>query len=64
MSQADVSLHSGSPPTAHLLQAGAVHLIGADVDEALQLVLGLVCGLQQDRGAVHVDVLEGGRGLE
>lgn len=64
-SKSQLSVQLGGPrPSAHLLQAGAVHLVGADVDEALWPVLGLVGGLQQDGGAVHVDALEGSRGLE
>lgn len=59
------SVQLGGPrPSTHLLQAGAVHLVGADVDESLWPVPGLVGGLQQDGGAVHVDALEGSRGLK
>ena len=57
------SLPSKSPP-GHLIRAGPVHLIRADVDEAPRLTWGPVGSFQQYSGSIHIDVLEAGRGPE
>lgn len=46
------------------MQTGSVHLIGADVDEALWLVSGLMGRSQQNSGPFNVDLLESGRGFK
>lgn len=51
-------------PLTDLVQTGPVHLVGADVDEALRPVSGPVGGSQQNSGPVDVDALETRRALE